>query len=233
MLLLMPVPSSTELPGPEVSAVAEGLGEAAWRAILALIDGVREALFNRPGWCGALRPGENTTPISSLALRRPPPGGMDQREDPQGLACDLVPEAIAVVRDRLAGAGNSVRPAQMRIFGQPGGRVAEQLVDLHGRSRVFLRDVVPHVGAVLLRLCHPADFYFWLVTLARRAASSASTSSFDCPAPASMEERAASSLRCWRGWSKCRASRRRSLRVRVAIDALFASLQHRAFRGEL
>jgi hypothetical protein len=89
MLLLMPVPSSTELPGPEVSAVAEGLGEAAWRAILALIDGVREALFNRPGWCGALRPGENTTPISSLALRRPPPGGMDQREDPQGLACDL------------------------------------------------------------------------------------------------------------------------------------------------
>ncbi len=43
MLLLMPVPSSTELPGPEVSAVTEGLGEAAWRAILALIDGVRDA----------------------------------------------------------------------------------------------------------------------------------------------------------------------------------------------
>jgi hypothetical protein len=62
MLLLMPVPSSTELPGPEVSAVAEGLGEAAWRAILALIDGVREALFNRPGWCGALRPGEKYDP---------------------------------------------------------------------------------------------------------------------------------------------------------------------------
>src|SRR4030065_2943977 len=82
------------------------------------------------------------------------------------------------------------------MIGQPGSRIAEKLIHPGGGSRVVGRDVVPHVGAILLRLWRPNDPHAWLITLARRAANSASISSFGRPRPARIDARPASTL--WR-----------------------------------
>src|SRR5260221_298087 len=81
------------------------------------------------------------------------------------------------------------------VLDQAGGRVAENLIHPGRRARIVGCDVVPHIGTVLLRFGRPNNPHAWLATLARRAANSASTSSFDRPNPARIEARPASTLR--------------------------------------
>ena len=117
---------------------------------------------------------------------------MNQRQYPHRFAVNLVPEAVAFVRYQLAGPGILSRLAHHGVLDQPGGRVAENLIYPGRRAWIVGCDVVPHIGAVLLRFGRPNNPHAWFGTLARRAANSASTSSFDRPNPARIEARPAS-----------------------------------------
>lgn len=56
--------------------------------------------------------------------------GVNERQDPHGFAFYLVDQAIAFVRDQLAGASNLAWAAQFWMVGKPGGSIAEKLVHL-------------------------------------------------------------------------------------------------------
>ena len=86
-----------------------------------------------------------------ITHRRRQAGRMNQCQYPHCFAVDLIHQAIAFVRDQLAGAGNPPRLATMGMLSQQGGCVAEQFIHSRGRTWVVGSDVVPYVGAVLLR----------------------------------------------------------------------------------
>src|SRR5258708_15577562 len=131
----------------------------------------------------------------SFAQRRPLACRMDQGQHPYDVAFDLVHQTIAFVRDQLASAGDFPGPAKHWKIRQLSGCDAEKLVQPGGRPQVVGRDMIPHLGAILLRLWRPNDLHARLATLLRRAANSVSTSSLDRPRPARTDARATSTLR--------------------------------------
>lgn len=106
---------------------------------------------------------------------------MDQCQNPHRVVLDFIDEAVARVRDQLAGAGDLARLAEPRVVGEPAGGRAEQLVDANGCRRIFSQDMAKDLGAIGLGRRRPADFQarstVLLSAAARSAANSASTSS--------------------------------------------------------
>lgn len=123
---------------------------------------------------------------------------MHQGEHPNRILLDLVDQTIAFVHDRFTGAGNAAGAPILRMIGEPGRSLAEQIVHLDGGTRTVGGDGAENLGAVVFCLGRSADFHdsvAFLAAAARRAANVASTSSFERPRPARIETRPASTLR--------------------------------------
>lgn len=101
----------------------------------------------------------NATARRSFPYWRPLPADMHQGQHPHRFPLDLVYQSIVFMRDQLVGAGDYPRPAQLWVIGQRGSRITEKRIQPRGGLRVVGGDVVPHVGAVLLRLRRPENLH--------------------------------------------------------------------------
>lgn len=122
---------------------------------------------------------------------------MNEGENPDPVLIDGVDQAVAGMRDQLAGVRNMARLSHEGVICQPGCGFTEQLVHADRGGRVVGRDVIHDVGAVLFGFRRPEnDHAEPSASLARRlAAKSASTASWLRPWPSSIEARALPTLR--------------------------------------
>lgn len=97
--------------------------------------------------------------MAVLAVKRPLPRCMDQREYPQCLAVDLIDQSVVLVWNQLAGSRYFPGLSQCWMVCQSGCCSTEKCIHPHGCLRVFFRDVVPYVDAILMGLCGPDNIH--------------------------------------------------------------------------
>lgn len=130
------------------------------------------------------------------------PGSVDQHENPDGITCDLIDEAVASVRRKLARAGHLSFMPEPRKLRQSCHGFAKQPV--HAKRSVVITSfkIIPDRRPILFGFRRPQDLHALSLIPARRAANSASTASLGRPRPSSTDARAASTF--WRrkaSWS--------------------------------
>ena len=82
-------------------------------------------------------------------------GSVDQHENPDRIACDLIDEAVASVRCKLARAGHLAFVSKSRKFGQSCHSFAKQAVHSKRSFGIAGFKVVPDRRAVLLGFRRP------------------------------------------------------------------------------
>lgn len=127
---------------------------------------------------------------------RPKTRNVHHSQYPYRVLGKFIDQAVVFVRKKLARPWDEARFPEFRMGGQSFGRLAEQRIHACSSTGVPLDEVVPNCETVLHGLGRPPNPHRPLSARARRAANSASTSSFERPRPARTEARAVSTFWC-------------------------------------
>lgn len=121
-------------------------------------------------------------------------GSVDQHQNPDRVVRDLITEAVAPVRRKLARAGHLAFMPQPRKFGQSRHGFAKQPVHAKRSIAITGFEIIPDRRPILFGFGRPQDLHALSLIPALRAANSASTASLVRPRPSSTDARAASTL---------------------------------------
>ena len=84
---------------------------------------------------------------------------MNDGENPNGVAVNLIDQSVTSVRRKLASSGHFAFMAKHREIGKLGNGLTEQVINPDGGVAIARQEIVPYIGAVPARLRRPQKFH--------------------------------------------------------------------------
>ena len=84
---------------------------------------------------------------------------MDQSENPDGIAVNLIDQSVTAVRRKFARSGHFAFVTQHREIGKSSNGLAEECVNPDGGVDIARKKIIPYIGAVPARLRRLENFH--------------------------------------------------------------------------